>query len=123
MINVWRLTKLQLLSSFGLNQALHTKDPARRRKALLISLLVIAGILMIGAVSFGYSFMMAKSFEQLGRMELLLAVMMTVTSLVSFFTTVYKASGVLFSYKDYDMIMSLPVKPAMLWQAGCFSSM
>ncbi|MEK4043447.1 hypothetical protein NSU18_07260 [Paenibacillus sp. FSL H8-0048] len=110
MINVWRLTKLQLLSSFGLNQALHTKDPARRRKALLISLLVITGILMIGAVSFSYSFMMAKSFEQLGRMELLLAVMMAVTSLVGFFTTVYKASGVLFSYKDYDMIMSLPVK-------------
>lgn len=110
MINVWRLTKLQLLSSFGLNKALHTKDPAERRKALLLSIATIAGILMIGAVSFGYSFMMAQSFEQLGRMDLLLAVMMAVTSLVGFFTTVYKASGVLFSYKDYDMIMSLPVK-------------
>ncbi|NQX49200.1 hypothetical protein HQN87_28145 [Paenibacillus tritici] len=110
MINIWRLTKLQLLSSFGLNKALHTKDPAERRKALLLSIAMIAGILMIGFVSYGYSLMMAKTFEQLGRLDLLLAVMMTVTSLVGFFTTVYKASGVLFSYKDYDMIMSLPVK-------------
>lgn len=30
--------------------------------------------------------------------------------LVSFFTTINKASGVLFSYKDYDLVMSLPVK-------------
>lgn len=110
MINIWRLTKLQLLSSFGLNKALHTKDPAERRKALLLSITIMAGVLMIGAFSFSYSFMMAMAFEELGRMDLLLAIMMAVTSIVGFFTTVYKASGVLFSYKDYDMIMSLPVK-------------
>ncbi|MNC19997.1 hypothetical protein D3C75_679390 [compost metagenome] len=65
---------------------------------------------MIAAASFGYSFMMALAFEQMGRMDLLLAIMMAVTSLVGFFTTVYKASGVLFSYKDYDLVMSLPIK-------------
>ncbi|NOU80431.1 hypothetical protein GC101_16305 [Paenibacillus sp. LMG 31459] len=110
MINIWRLTKLQLLSTFGLNKALHTKDPAERRKALLLSITIMAGVLMIGAFSFSYSFMMGMAFEELGRMYLLLAIMMAVTSIVGFFTTVYKASGVLFSYKDYDMIMSLPVK-------------
>lgn len=110
MINIWRLTKLQLLSTFGLNKALHTKDPKERRKQLLVSVAILAGVLMIGVFSFMYSYGMAVAFEQMGRMDLLLAIMMAVTSLVGFFTTVYKASGVLFSYKDYDLLMSLPVK-------------
>ncbi|GGG02126.1 hypothetical protein GCM10010912_53690 [Paenibacillus albidus] len=110
MINIWRLTKIQLLSSFGLNKALHTLDVKERRKAILLSSSILAGVLMIAVVSFGYSFMMAMTFEQMGRMDLLLAIMMAVTSIVGFFTTIYKASGVLFSYKDYDLVMSLPIK-------------
>ncbi|MGN7764116.1 hypothetical protein [Paenibacillus sp. 22594] len=110
MINTWRLTRLQLLSSFGLNKALHTKDVRERRKLLLLSIGILAGVLMIAVVSFGYSFMMALTFEQMGRMDLLLAIMMAITSIVGFFTTIYKASGVLFSYKDYDLVMSLPIK-------------
>lgn len=110
MINIWRLTKLALLSSFGINKALHTKDPAEKRKALLASLALLAGMLLIGAGSFGYSYGMGLAFEQIGRLDLLLAIMMAVTSLVGFFTTVYKAGGVLFSYKDYDLVMSLPIR-------------
>ncbi|WP_019914170.1 hypothetical protein [Paenibacillus sp. HW567] len=110
MMNSWRLTKLQLLSSFGLNKALHTKDVKERRKLLLLSIGILAGMLMIAAASFGYSFGMALAFEQMGRLDLLLAIMMAVTSIVVFFTTIYKASGVLFNYKDYDLVMSLPIK-------------
>lgn len=110
MINIWRITRLQLLASFGLNKALHTTDGKERRKLLLLSCGILLGVLMAAGVSFGYSFMMALAFEQMGRMDLLLAIMMAVTSIVAFFTTVYKASAVLFSYKDYDLLMSLPIK-------------
>ncbi|UQZ32668.1 hypothetical protein C2I18_03295 [Paenibacillus sp. PK3_47] len=110
MINIWRLTKLQLLSTFGLNKALHTKDARERRKGLFVSTAIAIGVLLIAVFSFMYSYGMAVAFEQMGRMDLLLAIMMAVTSLVGFFTTVYKAGGVLFSYKDYDLLMSLPVK-------------
>ncbi|MGF7046780.1 ABC-2 type transport system permease protein [Paenibacillus sp. DS2015] len=110
MINIWRLTKIQLFSSFGLNKALHTRDVKERRKFLLLSIGILMGVAMIAVASFGYSYMMALTFEQMGRMDLLLAIMMAVTSIIAFFTTIYKASGVLFSYKDYDLIMSLPMK-------------
>lgn len=110
MINVWRLTKLQLISTFGLNKALHTRDAKERRKLLLLSIALLLGVLLIAVFSFGYSYAMAAAFEQIGRLDLLLAIMMAVTSIVAFFTTVYKAGGVLFSYKDYDLLMSLPVK-------------
>ncbi|SMF63785.1 ABC-2 type transport system permease protein [Paenibacillus uliginis N3/975] len=110
MTNIWRLTKIQLLSSFGLNKALHTRDVKERRKLLLLSIGILIGVIMIAVASFGYSFMMALTFEQIGRMDLLLAIMMAVTSIVGFFTTIYKASGVLFSFKDFDLVMSLPIK-------------
>jgi len=110
MINIWRLTKIQLLSSFGLNKALHTHDVKERRRLLLLSIVILISVVMVGVVSFGYSFMMALTFEQIGRMDLLLAIMMAVASVIGFFTTIYKASGVLFSFKDYDLVMSLPIK-------------
>lgn len=110
MTNIWRLTKVQLLSSFGLNKALHSRDTKERRKMMLISIGILLGMIMIAAASFGYSYGMAMLFEQMGRTEMLLAVMMTVTSLIGFFTTVYKAGSILFSFKDYDLIMSLPIK-------------
>lgn len=110
MINIWRLTKIQLISSFGLNKALHTRDMKERRKMLLLSIGILLGIVMMAVASFGYSFMIATALEQIGRPDLLLAIMMAVTSVIAFFTTIYKASGVLFGSKDYDLMMSLPIK-------------
>ncbi|WP_054954646.1 hypothetical protein [Paenibacillus dakarensis] len=110
MINIWRLTRIQLLSSFGLNQALHTCDVKEKRKWILMSVGMLASMVVIVGASFGYSYGMAMAFEQMGRMDLLLAIMMAVTSLVGFFTTVYKAGDVLFNFKDYDLVMSLPVR-------------
>ncbi|WMT40984.1 hypothetical protein RE628_28645 [Paenibacillus sp. D2_2] len=110
MMNVWRLMKVQLLSTFGLNKALHAHDVKENRKFLLLSISIVIGMVLIAATSFGYSYGLAQTFEQIERMDLLLAIMMAAASMVGFFTTIYKASGVLFGYKDYDLVMSLPIK-------------
>ncbi|WP_151733472.1 putative ABC transporter permease subunit [Paenibacillus tengchongensis] len=110
MINIWRLTRVQLLSSFGLNKALHTRDRKERNNLLLLGAAILLCVVMLAAFSFGYSYMLAQTLESIGRVDLLLALMMAVTSLIGFFTTVYKAGGVLFGFKDYDLVMSLPVK-------------
>jgi len=110
MINIWRLTKVQLISSFGLNKALHTRDLKERRKMLLLSIGILFAIIMMAVASFGYSYLIATTLEQIGRPELLLAIMVAASSLIVFFTTIYKASGVLFGSKDYDLVMSLPIK-------------
>lgn len=102
--------KVQLLSTFGLNKALHARDVKEKRKFLLLSIGIVIGMVLIAAVSFGYSYGMALTLEQIERMDLLLAIMMAAASMVGFFTTIYKASGVLFGYKDYDLVMSLPIR-------------
>lgn len=110
MINIWRLTRIQLLSSFGLNKALHTHDVKERRKWILLSIAMLLSMVIIAGASFSYSYGMAMTFEQIGRMDLLLAIMMAATSVVGFFTTIYKAGDVLFGFKDYDLVMSLPIR-------------
>jgi ABC-2 type transport system permease protein len=114
MINIWRLTKLQLLSTFGLHKIFHATDRKERRKSLLLSLGIVLGVLLLGVVSFYYSLALSLSFASLGRLDLLLAIMMAVASITGFFTTIYKASGVLFSGKDYDLVMSLPIKTSQV---------
>lgn len=110
MINIWRLTRIQLLSSFGINKALHTHDVKERRKWILLCIAMLLSMVVIAGVSFIYSYGMSLTFEQIGRMDLLLAIMMAATSVVAFFTTIYKAGDVLFGFKDYDLVMSLPIR-------------
>lgn len=110
MINIWCLTKIQLLSTFGLNKAWHTQDSKDKRKWVLLSIGILVGVAVVVAYSFGYSLILAQVFEQIGRMDLLLAIMMALASMFGFFTTIYKASGVLFDSKDYDLVMSLPIR-------------
>lgn len=110
MINIWRLTKIQLISTLGLNKVFHPRDAKEKQKMLLLSIGILAGIVLMAVTSFVYSFMIATTLEQIGQPELLLAIMMAVTCLIGFFTTIYKASGVLFGSKDYDLLMSLPIK-------------
>jgi ABC-2 type transport system permease protein len=41
--------------------------------------------------------------------DILPSMMMSVTCVVLFFTTIFKVKGTIFGFKDYDMVMSLPI--------------
>ena len=103
------LVRIYLLHSLGLNRLIKAKTAKEKSKAFFIVLLVLFVLASILGLSFLYSFLMASSFMPLGLIELLPACMFVVTSLILFFTTVYNVRGVLFSFKDYDQMMSLPI--------------
>ncbi len=114
MNELYLLTKVQALGLFGFRKFRFSKDRKERRKGGLM----LAGIIALGvilcATSFFYSMMMAYSFRAVGRMELLPAMMMAVVSVMVLFTTIYKVNGLLFGFKDYDLTMSLPVRPGIV---------
>ncbi len=110
MSNVWYLLKVQLLAFFNINRAIYTKDRSEKRKFILFVILVIFFVIYFGGLSFGYSMLLSAGLKALGRPDLLLAMMMAVTSVVVLFTSIFKSSGILFNFKDYNMVMSLPVK-------------
>ena len=110
MNKLWGLLKIQMLNTLGINKVLKSKDENSKQKLIItLILLIIFGIGIIGISTF-YSLMLALFLRKLDKMELLIAIVMAVTSIFTMFTTIYKTKGTLFGFKDYDAIMSLPIK-------------
>lgn len=111
MSNYLTLVKVQLLSLFGINKALHTKtkkEKSRLVKTAAIGVLVTA---LLFGVSIFYNFLFAEALKMTGlSFSLLIGAMFAASSLITFMTTVYKTNGTIFGFKDYDIIMSLPIK-------------
>ena len=92
------LMKVQLLGQF------------KGREKNRASLLVLAAYIFVGLVVAAYSFLLAFGLGALELTDMIPGYALMLTSLITLFFTTLKANGVLFAYKDYDLLMSLPVK-------------
>lgn len=81
----------------------------RRKKphALYAGLAFFA--LVLGSVAFFYCYMIGSGLMRFQSVEILPVLVMSVTSMIVLFTTVFKIKGTVFGFRDYDMVMSLPV--------------
>lgn len=72
-----------------------------------------AGVILFGlflsAASFVYAYLMGKGLYAFNLIDTLPYMYMAITSFVVIFTTVYKVKGTIFGFKDFDLVMSLPV--------------
>ena len=77
---------------------------------------VITILLGLGlfALLFFYVFMYSSLFHMAGRDDGILLFGVVMGSLISFITTLSRANAYLFESKDYDLLMSLPVKPQVV---------
>lgn len=108
------LLRLQFLNLPGLNPRLYCGSARARRRAVLIALGAGFVILALLATSAMYSVMLAFSLEPLGALELLPTLMMFAASIVVLMTGVYKSVNLLFTFRDYDTLASLPIPGAVL---------
>ena len=99
------LLRVQLLGLFGLNRLLHSKDPREKSRNLLFAV----GMALVVLIFVGYSALTAVGFAALGLIQALPPLMFAVSAVITLVTTVMKTDGVLFGFRDYDMVMSLPV--------------
>lgn len=99
------LLKIQLLGTFGLNKALHT-DRAKAKRTIALFLLAAVAI---GVLCIGYSMGAAFGLVEFGLVDKIPFVAVLVGSLAGAVAAFLKANGVLFAFKDYDIVMSLPV--------------
>lgn len=105
-----QLLKIQLLNFFGFNEARYSKDPKKKNR--LVMLMVVFAFL--GAMIAGYVGLMAYSLCVIGASRLIPAFMLAITSLIILFFTMFKASGVIFQTKNYEMLVSMPIKPVSI---------
>ena len=82
----------------------------RRRGRQKSETMVMVGMVVLGAVLCIYSFMIAMGMGAIGMANVIPAYAVAITGIISIVFTALKANGILFAYKDFDILMSLPVK-------------
>ena len=100
------LLKMQLYNLFGINRILnsHSKKEKQRSMALGGLVIFIIGLMIV------YSTTISMSIASMGAVNILPTISALICSLITLILTFLKSSGVLIGLRDYDMVMSLPVK-------------
>jgi ABC-2 type transport system permease protein len=106
MMKVLRLVSVQLWIVLGEMLAIGTKQ---KKKAKVLYTGIAFFTLLMSAIAFFYCFMIGTGLKMFNSIQILPALMMSITSMIVLFTTTFKVKGTIFGFRDYDMVMSLPV--------------
>ena len=109
MSKLWLITKISLLYSLNYHNN-NSKFKSERKKKTIKG---IAITLIIGYILF-YVYYITNSlmptFVAINKPLYILAFLFAICSLYIFFSNLFKIKNILFDFKDYDLLMSLPIK-------------
>lgn len=104
------ITKINLLSFFNIKKVTGSKFKSERKKNIGKVLIILAAIFYLS----WYIYMMVDnlmpSFVLIGKPIYVLAMLFTFSSLFLILTNLFKIKNILFDFKDYDLLFSLPIK-------------
>lgn len=100
------LLKMQLYNFLNINRLRYSDNKKEIRR---ISIIGISWLFVIGLM-IAYSTVISIGLAKAGAVDTLPIISTLVCSIITLILTFLKSSGVFFGLKDYDMIMSLPVK-------------
>lgn len=98
------LLKILILDFFGINRLFHGG------KTEVKTFFTGLGILLAGLFIVFYSVTLAFTCTALGMSEIIPSIMILPCTAVSFFTVFFKSPGFLFGFKDYEFLVSLPIR-------------
>lgn len=107
---LWLITKVQLLTSFGINQLKYEKN--RKKRGRYIGYLLGVTILMCTLI--GYSGAIGFGLGYTGMANVIPSFALAITGMITLMFTMLKSSVMLFGFRDYDMLMSLPIQNKMV---------
>ncbi|WP_026593861.1 putative ABC transporter permease subunit [Bacillus sp. UNC437CL72CviS29] len=104
--NSLALLKIRLITQLGLNTFKYEKDKKKKQNKILISVSIafVAVMLMLYCGSAAYGLV------KLGIGEVIPVYAFVISSVLVLFFTMFKANGEIFAFKDYDFVMSLPIR-------------
>lgn len=108
MKNISSLVKIQLKGVFDLSKLFRSSDSKIVNKYVLPTF-AVALLILFGCLSGCYTSLIIDALEPIGAAHITLGLWMTVTSILTLFTTIFKVKGTLFQFSDYDMLMSMPI--------------
>ncbi|MEG2571214.1 MAG: hypothetical protein RSA70_07245, partial [Clostridia bacterium] len=111
------LVRVQLMNQFKVNNLRSSADKKAKRTAILI-LVVFA---FLGVMLAVYSFGLGFGLGYLGLANIIPAFAITIASLITLIFTFFKTNGVLFGFRDYDLLASLPISAGALISSRFFT--
>ncbi|MHB8064500.1 MAG: putative ABC transporter permease subunit [Ruminiclostridium sp.] len=114
MNNIFTLIKANIINSWGINKVLKSKSKGEKIKAVLLGIVIIYAFCMLAFSMFMMSYELGGVLQKLGTLELLISSSILSTTLFSITMSTFKIPGYLFSFKDYDLLMSMPLKPSAI---------
>ena len=103
------LTKVSLGGIFNFNKIFEKKQGKENIKRTLGLIGVILLAIIIAVTSYFYSYGIGFILDSLGQLDLLPELMMALVSVLVLISTISRVKGTLFGFKDYDLLMSLPI--------------
>lgn len=70
--------------------------------------------LFLGLILCAYSYLLAAGLGAAGMKEVIPSYAIAITGVITLFFTILKTNGILFAYRDYDLLMSLPLKTGVV---------
>lgn len=103
--NTFLLFKLLLMNQFKLNQ---WKE--KNKKIKISTVLMGCAFLLLGSLLVFYSLFIGYGLGTMGIAWVIPSYALTIVGMITLFFTIFKCNGILFGIKDYESLMSLPVK-------------
>lgn len=115
--NLFPLIKLQIMDLLNINILRYSKNNKEKNSAIIY----IVSIILAGIFFTFFSLIICIYLASIKIENVIPAYMLTSSSIIIFLFTIFKTNGVLFDYKDYDLLMSLPIKTTTLIFSRLFS--
>lgn len=110
MNNIRLILKVYFMGRFGINKALHSRDPKQRQKALMTAVFSMIGVLAVVAYWTLYCVIIDENMRAAGFNTGLIAIVFAIVNVICLGMTVYQGTSILFSSEDFNIVMPLPIK-------------
>lgn len=111
------LLKYDLVNSYNINSILIRKDKKEKYKALSFLLLMIVAVISFEISIFSYFNLMVEPLKSINMLYIIAMQGFIISIFITFVTSIYKAPGLLFGMKDFEFLISMPIKPYIILSA------
>lgn len=108
MASLISLLRVQALGAFGVGRLMNERDPRARRRLVLAAV----GIVLLAAYVVAYLWAVGQAFVLVGAAGALPCLAVAMAGVGCVFSTFVKANGLLFGFRDFDLVVTMP---APLW--------
>ncbi len=109
MNNTILLIKSQIINSSGINKLQKSTSTGERLKAGLFAGMILFVIMIIFSQMTLYAWVISDFVVEKDMKDVLIIIGVALSMLLCLFMSIYKGTGYLFAFKDFDLLMSLPV--------------